>query len=556
MLRNKRDRVKLNNRGFSLVELIVGIAILVIVSGATLGFMMTSTKTYKNVSDDVDLQEEAQIVMNQLETMVQNAGKGVNFMYKGKTITENPADSVDVEGFSFSASDIDTSAVDVDYKILYVYNQENRYVITFDVKNNKLMYREEARLKDESGTKFVNSFEDKSGSDALMCEYLEDFDVTLTSNDSKVVLNISLTMEKGVKAHKTNQNFFLRNSILLNTNVASIYPDTPEIETTYTDMVVKMGGRSFKPNTTNSYDIIIEGSDYAIPFYVTIEGNGYPSQEYIAELKVTNGDSNKEYIKDNNTLCVSKDVTTNTCTLICTAKAKPELKVSIAINIYVYGACMIRMGDDALQENFYTKNEMDLQREDSLMAYLAGMDGYTSINGSPITYKWEAVKNCEIHNGKLKITGGPGTEFSVKAIAYVGNVRKSESEPFSYNVVDYNVFVYNGSVLTGQYFVPFKETSWKPLGDSKYQYAVQYVDARQYPNTNNEGYENTNYYCLDLTYEETISTQKRNGKVHCVKYRHYIRYTKTDLRENGSLNGQWDYWYVESHKIAEWDEKK
>lgn len=552
MLRSKRDRVKLNNRGFSLVELIVGIAILVIVSGAALGFMMTSTKTYKNVSDDVDLQEEAQIVMNQLETMVQNAGKGVNFMYKGKTITENPADSVEVEGFSFSASDIDTSAVDVDYKILYVYNQENRYVITFDVKNNKLMYREEARLKDESGTKFVNSFEDKSGSDALMCEYLEDFDVTLTSNDSKVVLNISLTMEKGVKTHKTNQNFFLRNSILLNTNVASIYPDTPEIETTYTDMVVKMGGRSFKPNTTNSFDIVIEGSDYAIPFYVTIEGNGYPSQEYVAELKVTNGDPNKEYIKDNNTLCVSKDVTTNTCTLICTAKAKPELKVSIAINIYVYGDCMIRMGNDALQENFYTKNEMDLQSEESLVAYLAGMDGYTSINGTPIAYEWKAVENCQIHNGKLKITGGPGSEFSLKAIARIGNIKR-ESVVFRYNVVDYNLFIYNGSALLGRYYVPFKVTSSQQfLGESeKYKYSVQHVNASQHPNENDDGYPNTDYYCLDVVYEETV---KYEGVFtwHYITYQYTIRYTKTDLRENGSLNGQWEYWKTDSRKIDDW----
>lgn len=284
MLRNIRDRKTLDNRGFTLVELIVGIAILVIVAGAALGFMMTSTKTYKNVSDDVDLQEEAQIVMNQLETLVMNAGKGVNFMYKGKTITENPADSVEVEGFSFSAADIDTTNIDVDYKILYIYNEENRYVVTFDVKNKQLLYREEARLMDETGTKYINSFEDKSGSDALMCEYLEDFDVTLKGDSSKVVLNASLDMEKGVKTYKTNQNFFLRNSIALNTNVSSIYPDTPEIATTYDRMVVKMGGRSFYSNTTNVYDVIITDADHVVPFYVTIEGNGYPSQEYVAQL--------------------------------------------------------------------------------------------------------------------------------------------------------------------------------------------------------------------------------------------------------------------------------
>ncbi|MDD6156096.1 MAG: prepilin-type N-terminal cleavage/methylation domain-containing protein [Lachnospiraceae bacterium] len=506
MLRNKRDRVKLNNRGFSLVELIVGIAILVIVSGAALGFMMTSTKTYKNVSDDVDLQEEAQIVMNQLETMVQNAGKGVNFMYKGKTITENPADSVDVEGFSFSASDIDTSAVDVDYKILYVYNQENRYVITFDVKNNKLMYREEARLKDESGTKFVNSFEDKSGSDALMCEYLEDFDVTLTSNDSKVVLNISLTMEKGVKAHKTNQNFFLRNSILLNTNVASIYPDTPEIETTYTRMVVKMGGKAYYSNTDNTYDVVITDADHSVPFYVTIEGNGYPSQEYIAELTGTGVDSNKECVKDNNTLYVSKDSESKVCYLTCTSKVEPTLQVKIAINIRVIKKCYVEKIPGTFDENlFYCGNKVELQKEDSVVAYVDGLKGQTQFKGTPIKYTWHATYERDGKTQECEITGGNflnlpflyDQDIKIWATAEIGNLKIESGNSVTVRIGSYNLVIYQkdseGNQVREMYYIPYVQNWWyKKLDGTNYYYWVIYHYGGQWDPNYNEPWDSPN----------------------------------------------------------------
>lgn len=540
MLRNKRDRVKLNNRGFSLVELIVGIAILVIVSGAALGFMMTSTKTYKNVSDDVDLQEEAQIVMNQLETMVQNAGKGVNFMYKGKTITENPADSKDVEGFSFSASDIDTSAVDVDYKILYIYNQENRYVITFDVKNNKLMYREEARLKDESGTKFVNSFEDKSGSDALMCEYLEDFDVTLTSNDSKVVLNISLTMEKGVKAHKTNQNFFLRNSILLNTNVASIYPDTPEIETTYTRMVVKMGGKAYYSNTDNTYDVVITDADHSVPFYVTIEGNGYPSQEYIAELTGTGVDPNKECVKDNNTLFVSKDSESKVCYLTCTSKVDPSLKVTITINITVIRLCNVEPGGSFNSELFYCGNKVELQKENSLIAYVDGLKGQTQLKGVPIEYTWHAsyqkdgkTYECTISNGNtVQLPREFNMDITFWATAKIGNLNIGKGTEAVVRMVSHNLVINNNG--NEEYFVPYVVTSHATqINGANYYYVVKYHNGGNNDINYNESDQNNKLLPWYELYVYKDEEGSKNNNVWRV-------YTKVD---NGGKLDVWSpYW--------------
>lgn len=541
MLRNIRDRKTLDNRGFTLVELIVGIAILVIVAGAALGFMMTSTKTYKNVSDDVDLQEEAQIVMNQLETLVMNAGKGVNFMYKGKTITENPADSVEVEGFSFSAADIDTTNIDVDYKILYIYNEENRYVVTFDVKNKQLLYREEARLMDETGTKYINSFEDKSGSDALMCEYLEDFDVTLKGDSSKVVLNASLDMEKGVKTYKTNQNFFLRNSIALNTNVSSIYPDTPEIATTYDRMVVKMGGRSFYSNTTNVYDVIITDADHVVPFYVTIEGNGYPSQEYVAQLTGSEVDGVKEKVQDNNTLAISKDVTSNTCYLTCTSKVNPSLSVTITINVTAIRKCNVEKGSSFNSEIFYCGNQVELQKENSLVAYVDGLKGQTKLNGTTIEYTWYAsyvrdgkTYTCTISDGnKLQLPKVFDQDIKVWATAKIGNLDVEKGTEVVVRMASYNLEI-NNHHNNEKYFVPYVVTSnATKVNGASYYYVVKYHEGGKNDKNYNEVQAENKLLPWYELYVYRNSQDAKDGKV-------WKKYTKIDT--GGKLDVWSPYW--------------
>ena len=62
--------MKKNNKGFSLVELIVVIAILAFVGGAIIAFMLTSFRSYQRVNVDSTLANEVQLTMNRLENMI------------------------------------------------------------------------------------------------------------------------------------------------------------------------------------------------------------------------------------------------------------------------------------------------------------------------------------------------------------------------------------------------------------------------------------------------------------------------------------------------------
>jgi len=57
----KRTLLK-DNRGLTLVELIIAVTLLVVVSAILLGFVVTGTNLYKNVSAELDLQFQSQTV--------------------------------------------------------------------------------------------------------------------------------------------------------------------------------------------------------------------------------------------------------------------------------------------------------------------------------------------------------------------------------------------------------------------------------------------------------------------------------------------------------------
>ncbi len=109
--------VKLNNRGLTLVELILVMAISAIVIGAITIFMSAGSRSYKAAENEILLQTEAQTIMNQIRECVlegnnieYDAALGTLFIYHSD---DNPATTADpMEIIWFNDED----------KRLYLYN--------------------------------------------------------------------------------------------------------------------------------------------------------------------------------------------------------------------------------------------------------------------------------------------------------------------------------------------------------------------------------------------------------------------------------------------------
>lgn len=75
-----------NNKGFSLVELIVAFAILAIAGTAVYGLMTTSTNHFTKTGNDVGLQYEQQVVVNRLRDVLMGASDAISYDDSSKTL--------------------------------------------------------------------------------------------------------------------------------------------------------------------------------------------------------------------------------------------------------------------------------------------------------------------------------------------------------------------------------------------------------------------------------------------------------------------------------------
>ena len=71
---------KMNNKGLTLVELMVAVTISIVVIGAIWQFMLISARTYENQRNITELQQEVQQTMNHIENLVIDADRAVEFL--------------------------------------------------------------------------------------------------------------------------------------------------------------------------------------------------------------------------------------------------------------------------------------------------------------------------------------------------------------------------------------------------------------------------------------------------------------------------------------------
>jgi ribosomal protein L1 len=86
--------MKTDNRGLSLLELILAFALLAVISAIMLGFMVAGSRMYRTVSGEVSLQIQSQTVMAQIKEFVVDCNGKI--AYDGGTLTITNTDAAHV----------------------------------------------------------------------------------------------------------------------------------------------------------------------------------------------------------------------------------------------------------------------------------------------------------------------------------------------------------------------------------------------------------------------------------------------------------------------------
>lgn len=179
-------RKRLNNKGFSLVELLVSLAILAIISLAVVGFVSASTSSYRSISANVNLQFESQTVMAQLQEQLIDCNGGVSF-----------------------SSETDT---------LYVMDYENSdcfvHIFKYVPSDEKIYYRKTPVYSDISEGVYTYSFADGTGD--IMSSRVTEFNVDIKSAGSDNVnraesVFVAISFSNAGKSYTGQQTIALRN---------------------------------------------------------------------------------------------------------------------------------------------------------------------------------------------------------------------------------------------------------------------------------------------------------------------------------------------------------
>ncbi len=212
------------NKGFTIVELIVTIAIMTIVGGAITSFLIVSQRQYNNGVAETDVQYDAQLVSNQIHDLLIDAQRGVSYGYVGK-LAEGAEESEETpKGLVITDSDINIT--DLDSKELYIYNNEKYYRIRWSAEEKRIYFSEAEKRTAIS-------------SEALLAESVTAFTVDLSELASKKMVRYSITFykESSGREYTTNHSVKLRNDILINSTEDEIYvPDPPVVEATGIDV--------------------------------------------------------------------------------------------------------------------------------------------------------------------------------------------------------------------------------------------------------------------------------------------------------------------------------
>ena len=197
----------IGKKGFTLVEIIVSLAIMSIVAGAVGAFVIAGNNSYMRGNKELTLQEEAQLTANQLIDLIIDVERGISF----RTTT---GQAVDEAG--------NTVADNVPVSELLLRNNDNVYMVRWQGQTagaeyasaNQLYLYEAANTKDADGkiTAWGDPSDPSHATPSLMAEYVTAFNIDLTDLEKRKV-KLEMTFVYQDKSYNVSETIKLRNDL-------------------------------------------------------------------------------------------------------------------------------------------------------------------------------------------------------------------------------------------------------------------------------------------------------------------------------------------------------
>lgn len=247
------------NKGFSLVELVVTIAIFSIVSIVIGSFLVASSRAYSVSANELDIQEEAQLVANQIQEMVLDTAIGISYKY---IVTDESGTELN----DYMNNDLELPTGDTSRKELWIYGKDGYNRIHWNKEKNELYLTQYVKIS-TGGFQLADGMTEDG---VILGEYVADFSVDLSevASNRMVAFDICFKKPNNDRDYLVSRTVSLRNNVLTNRNKEEVY---------------NAAGLEFEPvpdslTVTPGYDSVWPGEEVAYNVTLTCSRGGVPSQ--------------------------------------------------------------------------------------------------------------------------------------------------------------------------------------------------------------------------------------------------------------------------------------
>ena len=191
---------KLNNRGMSLIELIVAIAILGLVSTSIMNMLVSSTKSYTKYTGNTKVSYLSQFTLARMEQDIMNCNRAISWDDDNDTLIVQTTDAMQIyclkDGSLYYAS---TLTLDEELEFDDMFNRDPSGKVWLELSLDLLAEN-------------VDEF------DVELKENQVDFDLEITKGDSTTNHTKSVALRNDIREKNIEKRFWGNNKIELNWN--------------------------------------------------------------------------------------------------------------------------------------------------------------------------------------------------------------------------------------------------------------------------------------------------------------------------------------------------